>query len=93
MEVVSNYFYNLILSFQTENQQVVNQQKLVLSPPLNSVLKHNGSSLHILNDHKGEIFFSKWNPTKNFLATGGAGDNVVDIWDFDLVSTKNEGPN
>jgi len=62
-------------------------------PTLNAPLKHNGNSIHILNDHKGEIFFSKWNPTKNFLATGGAGDNVVDVWDFDLINGKNGGPN
>lgn len=71
----------------------MNQHQLIVSPPLNIPLKHNGNTLHILNDHKGEIFFSKWNPIKNLLATGGAGDNVVDIWDFDLVSTKNGGTN
>ena len=42
----------------------------------------------MLNEHQGEIFFSKWNPVKRILATGGAGDCYVDIWDFNLINTS-----
>jgi hypothetical protein len=40
----------------------------------------------MLNEHQGEIFFSKWNPNKKILATGGAGDCFVDVWDFNMIN-------
>ena len=45
-------------------------------------LVSNGISIHIVNEHQGEIFFSKWNPFKRLLATGGASDYFVNLWDY-----------
>jgi hypothetical protein len=42
----------------------------------------------VINEHKGNIFFSKWNPNKKIVATGGAGDCFVDIWDFNRINTQ-----
>ena len=42
----------------------------------------------MINEHHGEIFFAKWNPNKNYLATGGAGDCYVDVWDYNLLNSK-----
>lgn len=44
-------------------------------------LLSNGSSIQVISEHQGSIFFSKWNPNKKILATGGAGDCFVDVWD------------
>jgi len=49
-------------------------------------LASNGSSISVINEHKGDIFFSKWNPSKKILATGGAGDCFVDVWDFNRIN-------
>lgn len=49
-------------------------------------LVSNGISIHVINEHQGEIFFSKWNPYKRLLATGGAGDYFVNIWDYNQIS-------
>jgi len=55
---------------------------------LNSIpLQSNGTSIRVMNEHKGDIFFSKWNPNKKILATGGAGDCFVDVWDFNLINS------
>jgi len=42
----------------------------------------NGDSIHIINEHCGEILLVKWNQNKKLLATGGGNDNYVNIWDF-----------
>ena len=44
-------------------------------------LESNNSSVLILNEHVGEIVHSKWNPSKQVLATGGNSDCFVDLWD------------
>jgi len=36
----------------------------------------------VIQEHKGEVFHSKWHPTKRLLATAGASDNFVDVWDY-----------
>jgi WD40 repeat protein len=41
-----------------------------------------------MNEHQGEIFFAKWSPSKKILATGGAGDCFVDVWDFNLINSS-----
>jgi hypothetical protein len=46
----------------------------------------NGISIHMIEEHQGEIFFSKWNPFKRLLATGGAGDYFVNVWDYNQIS-------
>ena len=50
-------------------------------------LKSNGSSIRVINEHQGGIMYSKWHPSKKFLATGGHGDYYVDIWDYSLINT------
>ena len=40
----------------------------------------------MIEEHQGEIFFSKWNPFKRLLATGGAGDYFVNVWDYNQIS-------
>jgi WD40 repeat protein len=45
-------------------------------------LKSNGNSIKVIQEHQGLVFFSKFNPTKRILATGGAGDCFVNLWDF-----------
>jgi WD40 repeat protein len=54
-------------------------------------LASNGLSINVINEHHGEIFFAKWNPNKNFLATGGAGDCYVDVWDYGLINSRVQG--
>ena len=51
-------------------------------------LMPNGKSISIINEHKGDIFFSKWNPNKKVLATGGAGDCFVNVWDSNQVQSQ-----
>lgn len=31
--------------------------------------------------------YSKWNPVKKILATGGTGDFYVDVWDYNLINS------
>ena len=49
-------------------------------------LNPNGESIHVLNEHCGEILLLKWNQNKKYLATGGSGDNYVNVWDFGQLS-------
>ena len=49
-------------------------------------LVDNCGNLRIISEHKGLIFFSRWNPLQMMLATGGHGDNFVDVWDYNLIS-------
>ena len=50
-------------------------------------LMSNQHSITLIQEHCGQVFFSKWSPAKGrrYLATGGAGDNIVDVWDYDTV--------
>jgi len=36
----------------------------------------------VVPEHRGDILFSKWNTNKRILATGGAGDCYVNVWDL-----------
>jgi WD40 repeat protein len=53
-------------------------------------LQSNHSSVFVVPEHQGAIFFSKWNANRRILATGGAGDSWVNVWDLsgDTVNTK-----
>lgn len=32
--------------------------------------------------------YSKWNPVKKILATGGFGDFYVDVWDYNNINSQ-----
>ena len=32
--------------------------------------------------------YSKWNPAKKILATGGTGDFYVDVWDYNAINSQ-----
>lgn len=51
-------------------------------------LESNGSSILIVNEHVGEIVYTKWNPTKSMLASGGNSDCFVNLWDTKELSSS-----
>mmetsp|Transcript_14839 Transcript_14839/g.25236 ORF Transcript_14839/g.25236 Transcript_14839/m.25236 type:complete len:92 (-) Transcript_14839:1308-1583(-) len=54
-------------------------------------MTHNGATIHLLNEHHGEVIHLKWNPNNKFLATAGHCDNYVDIWDLSSLGALNFG--
>lgn len=52
----------------------------------------NQHCITVIKEHCGQVFFSKWSPAKGrrYLATGGAGDNIVDVWDYDTVLNQHK---
>lgn len=55
-------------------------------------LLSNQTSIRVINEHKGLVFFTKWNPNKRILASGGAGDCYVDLWDYNQNANEPMNP-
>lgn len=45
-------------------------------------LVHNGHSIHVINEHHGQVLYLKWSQNQKMLATGGHKDNYVDVWNL-----------
>lgn len=42
----------------------------------------------VVNEHQGEIMYSRWNSHKKVLATGGTGDFMVNVWDLNMFNSQ-----